>query len=130
MKQSCYPLNCNFGSALDYCKWLWEVEQNIYIGVKQGLQDMPALLRKCDANKNFQQETLMLSGTRVFILELLTFHKCSFSHSFSRISFVCICTEPCVCHLFTQSSKLVMLTKIFHFITSNCSIGSSYFCLQ
>lgn len=53
--------------------------------------------------KNFQQEKRILKGTRVFILELLTSHKCSFRYPYSRISFVCICTLPYDCHLFTQT---------------------------
>jgi len=53
--------------------------------------------------KNSQQETRILKETSIFILELLTSHKCSFRFSFNRISFVCICTLPRDCHLFTQT---------------------------
>jgi hypothetical protein len=53
--------------------------------------------------KNFQKETRILKGKCVFILELLTSHKCPFRYSFNRISFVCIFTLPYDCHLFTQT---------------------------
>jgi len=45
----------------------------------------------------------MLKVTCVFILELLTSHKCPVRYSFNRISFVCIFILPCDCHLFTQT---------------------------